>query len=214
MEGKLQMTMKSIGVGSKEEMRFLKEIQELKKCRPKVAQVKAMEASVVGFNPLQGTRRGTSPPSCPRSTPSGTAGARSRGLCRSSWRAARPSRQHGPEDRREGGDPQEDPGGDAGAQPPEGRLPVKETEYRTYREGRQVRVCGPHVGDEGGLGSRARTRPPQVKPLARARAGLGAAGPSVRGRPWGDARLATPRAPKVAPVPQSSGGAWACFPRG
>jgi chromosome segregation ATPase len=57
MEGKLQKMMKSIGVGSKEEMKFLKEIQELKKCRPKVAQVKAMEASVVGFNPLQGSEK-------------------------------------------------------------------------------------------------------------------------------------------------------------
>eukprot|EP00972_Heterocapsa_arctica_P105288 15514100-Heterocapsa_arctica.AAC.1 len=41
----------------KDEMKFLKEIQELKKCRPKVAQVKAMEASVVGFNPLQGSEK-------------------------------------------------------------------------------------------------------------------------------------------------------------
>jgi hypothetical protein len=56
MEGKLQEMVKSLGVGSKEEMKFLREIQELKKCRPKVAQVKTMEASVVGSNPLQGSK--------------------------------------------------------------------------------------------------------------------------------------------------------------
>jgi hypothetical protein len=45
MEGKLQEMVKSLSVGSKEEMKFLREIQELKKCRPKVTQVKTMEAA-------------------------------------------------------------------------------------------------------------------------------------------------------------------------